>query len=196
MSIRKLIVLFIVGIVSLAANAAYTVHNVEGTVTVVKKTGEEPATKGMELSANETLVIGTNAKIEIYNSMTKEVYTSTTSGRTTVMDVMMNARKSAGKNLSAINSYVRFGSKERSNTRQYTEGSVKRAMQTYDPEGGSFTIEPRQLAEHVLAGVKAKKSTENVPVEVTHAPMGESGLEFRVVNTLSFPIYLNVLKLE
>lgn len=195
MQLRKLVVMLTLALAAFAASAGYTVHNVEGDVTVAKKTGEVPAVKGMDLAANDNLVIGANGRIEIYNSMTKEVYSADTPGRLTVMDVMMGARKSSSANVSSINKYVRFGAQERSNTRKYTEGSVKRAMQVYDPEGGAMSVDPRQLAVNVLAGLKAG-DTADVPVEVSHAPMGETGLQFRVRNTLDFPVYMNVIKVD
>lgn len=124
----------IAAIISLLANfcyAAYIVHNVEGNVLLEKKTEKIPVTKDMELNANDMLVIGENSKIEIYNSNTKEIYTSTEPGKLTAMSVMLNAQKSSSSELKNITSQIKLSPGDRSNTRQYTEGSVKRAIDVY-----------------------------------------------------------------
>lgn len=196
MLLRKLFLLLTLCLAAVAAQAAYTVHNVTGNVTVAKKTGSVAVTKGMELTANETLVLEKNASVEIYNSATKDIYKAEGPARLSVMDVMMNARRSASSELSTMTKYIRFGPQERSNTRKYTEGSVKRSMQVYDPEGGNMTVDPHQLAVNIISGLNSKTAAHEIPVETNHAPMGETGLEFRVHNTLDFPVYLNVIKID
>ncbi len=194
MVFRKILLTLMLGLFSLAANANYTVHSVEGSVTVVKGSTQTPATKGMKLAANDDLIISEGAKVEIYNAMTKEIYASSKAGRSSVMSVMMNARSSAKNTASAINKHVRFNASAATNSRQYTEGSIKRSMLTFDPEGGNLTVDPGQMAVNVLGSMDSATPDSELPVPCAHSPLGERGLQFRIENTLDFPIYFNVLK--
>ena len=194
MVFRKYIMTLILVLTAFVASANYTVHSVEGNVTVVKGSVESPVTKGMKLSANDDLIISEGAKIEIHNAMTKEIYASSKAGRASVMSVMMSARSSAGKTASAINKQVRFNPSPATNARQYTEGAIKRSMMAYDPEGGSLSVDPRQMAVNVLSALPATTATSELPVPCAQSPLGESGLQFRIENTVGFPIYFNVLK--
>lgn len=196
MSLIRKFFLFFFAMAAISSHAAYVVHNVEGQVVVAKKTGNEAVAKGTELAPNETLELSPASRIEIFNSNTKEVYTAEGPAKMTVIDVMMGARKSSSSSLGSMAKYVRFGNQDRSNTRRYTEGSVKRAMQIYDPEGGSMSVDPDQLARNILANLAKGGTTPDCPVTVTHAPMGETGREFRVQNTLDFPVYLNVIEVD
>lgn len=196
MRLRTSIFFLLIALTSLMVNAAFIVHDLHGKVSVIRKTGSQALTKDMTLTPNEKIEISANSDVQIFNTITKEIYTCDKPGQTTVMDIMISAKKSASENISSINRYVRFGSQGPTNTRRYTEGSVKRAMQTYDPEGANMSVEPQQLAVNVLANLANKNSATEMPVTVSHAPLGETGLSFGVENTLDFPIYLNVLKVD
>lgn len=117
---------------SFAARAQYNIYKVEGQVSVIQGKESVEAKKGQSLKANDQLNISPGAKVEIYNSLTKEIYTSTKSGKTRVIDLMMAARQSAESTAGAVNSNIRLGAGAATNTRQYTEGSIKRAVLVAD----------------------------------------------------------------
>lgn len=194
MDFRKLLMTLLLGMMSIAVSANYTVHNVEGNVTVVKGSAQTTATKGMTLAANDELIISEGAKIEIHNAMTKEIYASSKAGRMSVMSVMMSARSSARNTASAVNKHMRFGASAATNSRQYTEGSIKRSMMAFDPEGGSLNVDPKMMAATIAGSMSTATSDSELPVPCAQSPLGESGLQFRIENTLDFPIYFNVLK--
>ena len=50
------------------------------------------------------------------------------------------------------------------------------------------------MAVNVLSALPAATATSELPVPCAQSPLGESGLQFRIENTVGFPIYFNVLK--
>lgn len=179
--------------------AKYELYRFEGNITVKQANHDVTPERGMELNASDQIYIPKGGVVEIYNTVTKEIFTSVGDGQKSVMGIMLDARKQSEKTTSAINDRMRFAANgKQAPTRLYTEGLVKRSMQVYDPEAQNLIVEPEVLALHILKAIKAA-STGNVgefPTALTHERSGESGLKFRIENSLSFPIYINVIKVN
>lgn len=176
--------------------ADYTVMSVEGKVMLLRGNEKVALVKNMALNANDELEISTGAKVEIHNTNTRENYTCSTRGTISVIDAVLRARSQASDNLGAVTSRMRLGAGKRTNTRSYTEGSIKRSMAAYDPEGGNLSLDPTQMANIIVAGLDRGLDSASLPVPVAQSPVGDSGLQFRIQNSFDFPIYINVLKVK
>ena len=190
----RFLIIIICAAVPAAALANYTVESVEGKVTVVRGDENTAAAAGMKLRANDKLNISPGAKIVIYNELTKELDTSTTAGHTDVTSLMFNARSQASSN--NIISKASITPRSSGNTRQYTQGSVKRAMTAYDPEGASVNADPAQIALRIIRTLDGSIAAGNLPVAVQTDSVDNRRCGFTVTNPLNFPIYLNTLQLS
>ncbi len=193
-----LTLILVVLITSLPTFAKYELYSFEGNITIKQANHDVKPERGMELNASDKIDIPTGGIVKIYNTVTKEVFTSVSEGQNSVMGIMLDARKQSENTASAINDRMRFAAKgQQGSTRLYTEGLVKRSMQVYDPEAQNLIVEPEVLALHIVKAITTPaEATIEFPTPMTHGPIGESGLNFKIENSLSFPIYLNVIKLN
>lgn len=181
--------------------AKYTLYSFSGDITVKQSNRDVKPERGMELNATDEINIPKGAQVEIYNTVTKEIFTSVTNGLTSVMGIMLDARKQSQKTAGAINDRMRFSAlgNQNKSTRLYTEGLVKRSMQVYDPEAENLIVAPDELALHILKAVKSSNdtlATTEFPTDFSHTHIGDTGLEFNIENSLPFPIYINLIKLS
>lgn len=190
----RIMILTLVALLPLTSAANYTVDSVEGKVTVNRDHTDIPATPGMELSANDKLNIAPGAKIIIYNALTKELYSSVSAGKTDVTSLMFKARTQASSN--NILGKASVTPRSAGNTRQYTQGSVKRALSAYDPEGAAVNADPAQIALQITQVLTGASLPTPVPLEIKADSVGENGRTFTVTNTLPYPIYFNALKVS
>lgn len=197
---KRLILLLAILVAAVSLSANYTIYSFSGKVTVTQAGKQTAAEKGMKVNASDQIEIGQGAKVEIYNAATKEIFTSSTAGRNSVMGIMLDARKQASKTTGAINDRMRFSAPGGNpDTRLYTEGLVKRSMQTYDPGAESLVVEPRALALHIAGALRNPQTLDTDAansIPLTHSHKDGGGLQFRVENTRSFPIYINVIKVS
>ena len=196
---KRLILIIAIISTALTMQANYTLYSFTGNITVTQGGKQVTPEKGMKVNASDQIDIAPGAKVEIYNAATKEIFTSSKSGKNSVMGIMLDARKQASKTAGAINDRMRFSAGGGNpDTRLYTEGLVKRSMQVYDPGAESLVVEPRALALHIANALRSPQSLDGsaIPIPVTHSHTEGSGMKFRVENSLGFPIYLNIVKIR
>lgn len=196
----KRLLLFIAIIsATVTLHANYTLYSFTGNITITQAGKQVTPEKGMKVNASDQIDIPQGAKVEIYNSATKEIFSSSGAGKNSVMGIMLDARKQASKTAGAINDRMRFSAGGGNpDTRLYTEGLVKRSMQVYDPGAESLVVEPRALALHIANALLAPQTLESsaIPTPVAHSHLDGGGMQFRVENVLGFPVYLNVVKIR
>lgn len=196
----KRLLLFIAIIsATVTLHANYTLYSFTGNITITQAGKQVTPEKGMKVNASDQIDIPQGAKVEIYNSATKEIFSSSVAGKNSVMGIMLDARKQASKTAGAINDRMRFSAGGGNpDTRLYTEGLVKRSMQVYDPGAESLVVEPRALALHIANALLAPQTLASsaIPTPVAHSHLDGGGMQFRVENVLGFPIYLNVVKIR
>lgn len=195
---KRYLIICIMLLAAVTLQAHYVLYNFSGNVTFIQNGKNITPEKGMKVNANDKVTISGDGHVEILNSMTKEIFTSGESGTHTVMSIMLDATKQASSTGSAINDRMRFGSKNAaSDTRLYTEGLVRRSMLRYDPGAKNLVVEPKALALHVVRALKSSTDvSEKFPVSLSSGKTVENGREFKVSNCLSFPIYINVIKIR
>lgn len=196
---KRLILIIAIISAALTMHANYTLYSFSGNVTLTQAGKQVTPEKGMKVNASDQIELGAGAKVEIYNAATKEIFTSAKPGKNSVMGIMLDARKQASKTAGAINDRMRFSAAGGNpDTRLYTEGLVKRSMQVYDPGAESLVVEPRALALHIAKALRDPQTLDSsaIPVPVTNSHTDGSGMQFRVENSLGFPVYLNVVKIR
>ncbi len=191
----------LLAVVSIAATARYTVHNVTGQVTIESRGKTVAATKGLQVNASDLINIPAGAEVEIYNELDKRIYTSVKSGRFTVTRLMIDARGVASDNSANVASRMRFGAKDKGDEqrRVYVEkGMVRRSLAVYDPEGEGVQMDAVTLGRFLAARLRSNGLADVAapPVKVEHSGSEETGLTFRVENTLDFPVYFNIIRLK
>lgn len=196
---RVLLICISLIVSTLSAVANYTLYSFSGNITLTKGGRNITPEKGMKVGAADEIVIGPGATVEIYNAATKEIFKSVGEGKTSVMGIMLDARKQSGNSMGAINDrWTMSKSGTPNNNRLYTEGLVKRSMHVYDPAAENREVDPHQLALHICSSMRTpgKLETVSFPTEVSSQHLEGGGLNFSVANSLAFPIYMNVLKVQ
>lgn len=197
---NRFILIFVSLIISwLSVSANYTLYSFSGNISIQHGGKEVVPEKGMKVNAADEIVIGPGASVEIYNAMTKEIFKSVGEGKTSVMRIMLDARKQSNNSISAINDrWTLSKNSTPGNNRLYTEGLVKRSMHVYDPAAENKEVDPYQLALHIYNAISnpVKLTSGNYPTEVSSKHLEDRGLNFNVANSLAFPIYMNVIKIQ
>ena len=199
MIIRLLSVLLMI-LSSVAASAHYTVHNVVGNVTVESGGKSSALTKGMTLKPTDQIVIPSGGKVEILNTVDKRIYSSIKTGKTSVRRLLIDARGVASDNSANVASRMQLGRKEpKGDQKVYVEkGMVRRSLAVYDPEGDGMELDAATLGACLAGLIKEGKlvSADESPVTLTSERLRDGGLGFKVENTLSFPVYFNIIRLK
>lgn len=195
---KKLLLLsFISSLTTFAAVAQYSVHSLSGDIKLKKGMQYVTVTKGMQLSAADVLELGEDAAIEIFNASNSQTYKCTKPGSSSVSGIMISATSLAANKGKSIRDNMNFSRSSASGTGHvYVEsGMVKRSMATYDPEARNIEVDPRELSRFVVNALRNPEAPESqCPAAFTHSPNPDGGLSFSIGNTLSSPIYFNVIK--
>lgn len=185
---------------SVAASAHYTVHDVVGNVTVESGGKSVTLTKGMTLKATDQIVIPAGGKVEILNTVDKRIYSSIKAGKTSVTRLLIDARGVASDNSANVASRMQLGRKEQKGDQKvYVEkGMVRRSLAVYDPEGDGMELDASTLGACLAGLIKGGKlvSGDEAPVRLNSERLRDGGLGFKVENTLSFPVYFNIIRLK
>ena len=193
-----ILLLFIISIATQAASAQYSVHSVSGTVTLKKGLQTTAVTQGMSLTAADMLDLAEGAQIEIFNASNSQTYKCSQAGMTSISAIMIRARSISDNKGKSIRDNMNFSRPSSGAGHVYVEsGMVKRSMATYDPEAKNIEVDPQQLSHFVINALRdpASLSPAECPASFTHARNDCGGLGFTVGNTLTTPIYFNIIKI-
>lgn len=181
----------------LSAAPRYTVFSVGKNVQIKRSGAILTPEAGMEVKATDYVVIGKGGSIEILNSLNSMIFKCDQEGEFSVTRIMIDARDANATGAAAsIRERTRFAGNLGKSSNVYVEtGMVKRAMATYDSEGGDIQIEPKSLSFHVVNTLRKAESLEDAsfPVGIEHGA-ADGGLHFHLVNTMEFPLYFNIIK--
>lgn len=198
--IVQLFIILAMGILSpIMVYGGYVVKAVKGDVKIIKQGNAQKLNVGSSLTAADMLDIAQGAEVEIMNDVSKTIYTSTKSGRTTVSRMMLDAKTQAGDNLGNVNRQMRFGGgHSNKDARVYVEtGMVKRAMTNYDPDASGIEIDPESMGGWLAAVFQGKGNGKDFPAKISTTPSSaEVKKEFSISNDGDYPIYFNVFRVK
>lgn len=198
------IVSFLLGFILIVQNvsAHYSIHSYTPGVMVETGGKSVKAEKGLEVKANEYLVIPEGGEVEIYNDLDKSIYKSISSGKMSVTKLMIEAKKTASDNNKNVASRLRFARNNGGDSggeKIYIEkGMVRRSLSVFDPEAQNLQVDPKTLSSQIARFINSTDTAgvNNVAIEVNSGKVDSTGIYFRIVNTLDFPVYFNVLKFD
>ena len=184
----------------LAVSAQYSLFDFQGAVKIERSGRPIAVEKGMRINGSDIFTIPSDGFVEILNPSNSQLFKSTSAGRFATTRIMIDARQQAVNTSKAINDNIRFshnGSKGKE-TVYVEKGMVTRSLGVYDPEARNFQVDPAKLSEQVLGAIRMARyiPVEKFPVKLSHAASDSAGLKFSVENTLDFPVYFNVLKVN
>ena len=200
--LRYLLSLFaIIGTFSVVL-AHYSIHSATNGVQIESGGKTAPANKGSEIKANDYIIIPDGAEVEIYNDLDKKIYKSINTGKISVTRLMIEAKKTASDNSRNVASRLQLTKSknaEPEGEKIYVEkGMVRRSLAVFDPEADNLQVNSKSLGK-LIARYLTQPTTDaykNVAVDVTTGAVDSVGVYFRIVNTLEFPVYFNVLKFD
>lgn len=199
---KHLFSLIAVILCSISAMAHYSIHSATPGVKIESSGKSSDATKGTEIKANDFLVIPEGGVVEIYNDLDKNIYKSLSSGKISVTRLMIDAKKMASDNSKNVASRLRLkkdGGSESEGEKIYVEkGMVRRSLAVFDPEADNLQVNSRSLGRMIARFINSSDSTgfNDVAVNISKGTVDSIGVFFRIVNTLEFPVYFNVLKFD
>lgn len=196
----KLILLTIIITFVLSASAQnYSIYSKSKGVQVVTGGNTLEAKEGMPLKPNDLLIIPQGGTVAILDKISNNIFTSVSNGRISVAKLKIEAQRSATNKVGTIlaNVNTRFGgSGSKGGNRVYVEkGMINRSLAVFDSEGDTVAMEPSLLARYIASQILANKS-DKMPVEIRFGEIGNNGLYFRLENTLEYPVYFNILRVN
>lgn len=188
-------------LLTIGMEAHYLVYSSSEGVQIESGGIRKSATKGLEVKANDYIIIPEGMEIEIYNDLDKNIYKSISSGKISVTRLMIDAKKTASNNSKNVASRLRLAknNSEKEGERIYVEkGMVRRSLEVFDPEANNLQVDSKTLATKILDFLKGKDNQEQqqVPVEIINRNIDSVGVYFKIINTMEFPVYFNVLKIS
>lgn len=200
--LKKLLIFVLLFNVCNLTWAHYFVHSSTPGVKIEGSAGSSNAEKGKEVKANEFLLIPEGGEVEIYNDLDKNIYKSIASGKISVTRLMIDAKKAASDNSRNVGARLRFAKNngnEDAGERIYVEkGMVRRSLEVFDPEANNLQVDSKTLAKKIVNFLGKSEIYENsdVALEVNSDSNDTTGVYFKIVNTLEYPVYFNVLKIN
>lgn len=184
------------------AYAHYSIHSASSGVQIETNGNLVSASKGSQIKANDYLIIPEGGEVEVFNDLDKKIYKSLSSGKISVTRLMIEAKKTASDNSKNVASRLRLAKNQDAGSegeKIYVEkGLVRRSLAVFDPEADNLQVNSKSLGKMIAKYLNAKDSSSysDVAVDITSGPVDSVGVYFRIVNTLDFPVYFNVLKFD
>lgn len=200
--LRQIITFITALLVMSTSYGHYSIHSSTSGVMLESGGKSSEAKKGMEVKANDFLVIPDGGEVEIYNDLDKNIYKSINSGKISVTRLMIDAKKTASDNSKNVASRLRLAkgkASEEEGERIYVEkGMVRRSLAVFDPSAQNIQVDSKTLGQIIARYLNRKDTTgfNDVAVDVTNGTVDSTGVFFKVVNNLEFPVYFNVLKID
>ncbi|WP_295727806.1 hypothetical protein [uncultured Muribaculum sp.] len=183
-----------------AQNMPYTVHEVSGPVKITVNGGTKGAEKGMGVKGSDNVIIADGGEIQILHKPMHKIYVWNTPGTISVNSLIINAKNLAADNSGAFNKFTTFSKRGASEGQPVysTAGRTTRSMAKFDPDARNMQIDPDSLAAIISPRIiNGSFSEEECPVSFTHMTDEiRGGATFTMANTLSYPVYFNILKVN
>lgn len=179
--------------------AEYIVESVTGNVELSHNNKSAALTKGMTLVPSDMIKLGNGASLDIFDTTDSKIYTANASGLYSVSRLIFDARRKARSNASSIHGKLRLTKgKEPEGVVFVEKGKVTRALTVYDPEAQNIQMDINKLSRRLYSLLRDSlgQTTTQPDATVLSQRIEPDGLSFMVENTLSYPIYFNVFKIN
>lgn len=178
----------------------YSVHEVSGPVKIASAGKTQNAEKGMAVKGSDNVIIADGGEIQILHKPMHKIYVWNTPGTISVSSLMINAKDLAADNSGAFHKFTTFSKRDKSEGQAVysTVGRTTRSMAKFDPDARNMQVDAGSLAAIVSPRLFASEFAEaDCPVSFTRSTDANlGGATFTMANTLSYPIYFNILKVN
>ncbi|MDE6267953.1 MAG: hypothetical protein K2M04_02600 [Muribaculaceae bacterium] len=188
--------------VSPSMYAHFKVFSVKGDVMVKQSGKTEKAVEGADISPAAIIIIPDGGSVEILDTRDSKTYKSTTPGQHSPSNIIFEARKQSVGTVSAVNRNLKIGrsgsSTDRDQVVYLAKGKVTRTLENYDPASDTLQIDNEMLGRFVARQLSRPESVnrQQFPVAIDSKQTPDGVLQLSVRNTLAFPVYFNVLKID
>ncbi len=178
----------------------YVIHEVSGPVKIAAGGKTQNAEKGMPVKGSDNVIVADGGEIQILHKPMHKIYVWNTPGTITVSSLMINARNLAADNSGAFNKFTTFSKRDKSEGQAVysTVGRTTRSMAKFDPDARGMQVDVATLAAIVAPRLRGGEFAEgDCPVSFTRErDQRLGGASFTMANTLSYPVYFNILKVN
>lgn len=195
--ILSLIAVLLVAVAPMRAE--YIVRDVNGQVQMSRSNKNVAVVKNMSLAPSDMIMLGNGASLHILDTTDSKIYVAETSGLYSVSRLIFDARRKARSNASSVHGKLRLTKDKAPEGVVYVEkGKVTRALTVYDPEAQNIQMDIDKLARrlYLLMRDSLGQTMSQPDATVLSQRVDPDGLSFMVENTLSYPIYFNVFKIN
>lgn len=183
---------------SASASAQTTViHDFAGSVKI-KQGDKQPfnATKEKSLGFNDKIIIKDGAWVQIRENFgNKRIYKCETPGTYTILQIKNSGERQQVNHAGGIIK-IAFNDKSRTQKTNTTTvpGVTRHALSAYDPDAAAVVMDPQSVALS-LCNADLTDTIQGLPVEYIGGA-NDTNMMFKITNTFSSPIYLNVFKID
>lgn len=178
----------------------YVVHDVSGPVKIASGGKTQAAGKGMAVKGSDNVILADGGEIQILHKPMRKIYVWNTPGTISVSSLMINARNLAADNSEAFNKFTTFSKRDKSEGQAVysTVGRTTRSMAKFDPDARDMQVDAGTLAALVSPRLlESGFAAGECPVSFTSETDSRlGGASFTMANTLSYPVYFNILKVN
>ena len=101
---RKIITIIFCAWCCISASAQYSIYSINGDVKIKSASSAwVKAKKGTEVQLQDSICVGNNARVQVLNKQTSQIFESTGSGVFTFLKLITNARKQSGRVIAELN---------------------------------------------------------------------------------------------
>lgn len=181
--------------------AHFKVFSFSGDVLIKQSGRTVKATEGADVSAAAIIIVPEGGSVELLDTRDSKTYKSTTPGQHSPSNIIFEARKQSVGTVSAVNRNLKIGKTAGSNRDKVVylaKGKVTRALGSYDPASDTLQIDNDMLGRFVARQLAHPEAInrQQFPVAIDSRQTPEGALQLSVRNTISFPVYFNVLKID
>ncbi len=178
------------------ARAVYKIYRLQGDVTLTHEGQPHKAQRRESLSPNDLLLIPVGGKVEILDSDSRRIYTSTRSGKITVRSLIDDAKKDASSLTRKTNEKVLAAVV--SNASSQTGGFQSSGLSIHETNGPSSGIvlpAGMSLLGYLMALSTGEAYDDTNDIVLMRRDYSESDdtFNFAVFNTLTRPLYVNII---
>lgn len=174
-----------------SASAQYSIYSFAGDVQVKRAGKMMSAANEMKITSADRLILGPNSSLQILNARDSRLYKCDRQGEHTLSGIMLDADNES--NSSTLHRRMRMGKGDVQEGTMYVEkGKVTRALDTFDPAAVNVHVDPVSLANYIAAALGNPAAGNPFPAVIETENNG-SGLSFEITNTMSDPLYINVI---
>lgn len=182
---------------SLTAVASLKVYKLKGNVTKKTRSGKTVLQRRTDVNTNDVISIPPGASVDILDTDSRRIFSSTKSGETTVAGLIEDAKKDASSLTRNTNRKLLSAVADNANTKVSGYGAAGLSHHQTDGVLSGLTALPEgvSLLSYLMNFPDEKEYDDMADVILMRRDYeeGDDSFNFSVFNTLDTPLYVNVI---